>query len=94
MTSGGVRRPDTLFLLKSKKFQLKKLSTRWSLFYFYLMYYNKNILFSEKFKICLDSVGWQGWWAVHKLQKTTPTESNSFLKILEFYKLNYEEKLL
>jgi hypothetical protein len=27
-----------------------------------------NLHFSVKLKIQSDSVGWQGWWAVHKLQ--------------------------
>ena len=85
--SRGFGMPDTRFSLKSKKFRLKKLSTRVSPIVFFLNNTMKIFKFSKKFEICSDSVGWQGRRAVHKLQMSTPTESDCFLKKWEKYKL-------
>ena len=78
MTSRGFQRPNTSFLLKLKKMQLKKLPTSGCQINYYFIISILNLHFSVKFKIQSDSVGWQGRRAVHKLQKTTPTESYYF----------------
>ena len=94
MTSRGFQRQNTSFLLKLKKMQLKKLLTSECQINYYFGISILNLHFSVKFKIQSDSVGWQGRRAVHKLQKTTPTESYCFCKIVEFYNFMYQIKLL
>ncbi len=90
MTSRGFQRPNTSFLLKLIKLQLKRLPTRESQINYYFEISILILHFFVKFKIQSDSVGWQGRQAV--LQKTTPTESYCFLKIVELYNFMYQIK--
>ncbi len=89
MTSSGFQRSNTSFLLKLKKMKRKKLPTSECQINYYFGISILNLHFSVIFKIQSDSVGWQGRQAVHKLQKTTPTESYSFCKIVEFINFMY-----
>ncbi len=90
ITSRGFQRPNTSFLLKLKKMQLKNLPPSGCQINYYFII---STLFC-KFKIQSDSVGWQCRRAVHKLQKTTPTGSYCFCKIVELYNFMYQIKLL